>query len=88
LRGLTEERGAFTFALIHIPIVFLLFWAAVNYDTPLAAVVRSGICAFALVHVLLHAFWPRTPAYDFDNAISRLWIYGAGAFGAIYLLLK
>lgn len=87
LRALPDDRGFAVFTALHLPVFVALLLSVSRYETFPASAFRGGLCAFAVVHVGIHFFWPRTELYTFDNLFSRFWIYGAGGFGAVYLLL-
>ena len=44
--------------------------------------------AFFVVRVVLHLLFVNHPEYSFTSALSRVGILGAGAFGALDLLLS
>ncbi len=87
LRALPGDRGFVVFTALHLPVLVALVFSAAQDDAPLSLLFRKGLCAFAVVHVGLHFFWPRSERYGFDNLFSRFWIYGAGGFGVAFLLL-
>ncbi len=46
---------------------------------------RSGLAAFAVIHVGVHWAFRRPPAYEFSNLSSCLLIGFVGGLGGIYL---
>ncbi|RQV98891.1 hypothetical protein EH220_02605 [bacterium] len=86
LRAMKDETAAAWFIALHVPIVFFLLALIALPDAGFAIVSRNVFCAFAVVHAGLHAFWPKSDLYQFDNAVSRSLIYGAGIFGALYFV--
>ena len=86
LRKMKEETAAAWFVALHVPVVFFLLALIALPEAGFAIVSRKVFCAFAAVHVGLHAFWPKSDLYLFDNTVSRSLIYGAGLFGALYLM--
>lgn len=86
LRKMKDETAAAWFITLHVPVVFLLLALIALPETGFAVVSRNVFCAFAVVHVGLHAFWPKSDLYLFDNTASRSLIYGAGLFGVLSLI--
>ena len=86
LRAMKDETAAAWFIVLHVPVVFFLLALIALPDANYAVVSRNAFCAFAVVHAGLHAFWPKSDLYSFDNAVSRSLIYGAGLFGALYFI--
>jgi hypothetical protein len=86
LRAMKDETAAAWFIALHVPIVFFLLALIAFPEAGFAVVSRNVFCAFAVVHAGLHAFWPKSNLYSFDNVVSRSLIYGAGLFGAIYFI--
>ncbi len=88
LRSMQESHAAMVFTLLHIPLFLLLLLALSRFESRRSAAIRGAFAVFAVMHVGLHAFWPRSELYNFDNPISTGLIYGAGICGGAYLLLK
>jgi hypothetical protein len=86
LRTMKDESAAAWFIALHVPIVFFLLVLIALPEAGFAVVSRNVFCAFAVVHAGLHAFWPESDLYSFNNAVSRSLIYGAGLFGALYFI--
>jgi hypothetical protein len=82
LSRLAPHKAANWFLLLHVP-----FFAVLLYGITDAAPrgLQVGVGIFSVVHVALHFFWPRTPKYRFDNPISRIWIWGSGLSGGVYV---
>jgi hypothetical protein len=83
LRRLESRRAAEWFLVLHVP-----FFAVLLFSLTAGAPqdVNLGVGVFAVVHLALHVFWPRTPRYRFDNPTSRFWIWGAGLAGGFDVL--
>jgi len=86
LRVMKDETAAVWFVALHVPVVFFLLVLIALPEAGFAVVSRNVFSAFAAVHAGLHAFWPKSDLYLFDNTVSRSLIYGAGLFGALYLM--
>lgn len=86
LRKMREEVAAAYWVILHVclflPVLALLAFPGAGF----AGAGRMILCGFAIVHVGLHAFWPRSELYRFDNLLSWTLIGGAGLFGAVHLL--
>jgi hypothetical protein len=90
LKGMPEKRAAFWFMVLHVPIIFglLLLAAAPEPSNGAVAFSKTAFCAFAAVHAVIHTFFPRCEAYEFDNLASALMIYGSGLLGVAFLILR
>jgi len=86
LSTMKDETAAAWFIALHVPVVFFLLVLIVLPEAGFAVASCNVFCAFAVVHVGLHAFWPKSELYLFDNTVSRSLIYGEGLFGALYLV--
>jgi hypothetical protein len=86
LRKMKDETAAGWFIALHVPVVFFLLSVIALPEANFAVVARNVFCAFAVVHAGLHAFWPKSDLYLFDNTVSWSLIYGAGLFGALYFI--
>ena len=81
-----DETGYSVFTLLHVPLYALLLWGLFG-DTGLSRALIFGLDAFFVVHVVLHLHFRDHPEYRFRSALSWLLILGAGAFGALDLML-
>jgi hypothetical protein len=79
---LESRRAAEWFLVLHAPFFAVLLFAITDEAPP---GLKVGVGGFAVVHVALHFFWPRTPRYRFDNPTSRFWIWGSGVAGGVYV---
>jgi hypothetical protein len=86
LRTMKDETAAAWFIALHVPVVFFLLAVIALPEAGFAVVSRNVFCAFVFVHAGLHAFWPESDLYSFDNTVSRCLIYGAGLFGVLYFI--
>lgn len=88
LKDLPDELGYRVFTAIHVPLYVVLLYALVGSG---AAGLNQGLIAalnwFFLIHVGLHIGLRRLPHYTFRSWFSWALISGAGAAGAIDLLL-
>lgn len=67
----------------HIAIVLGLLVAA---EVTRSALIRMGLCVFAVLHVGLHWLFRNDPVQAVASAASWVLILLAGAFGAAYLV--
>lgn len=84
LRRWDDEKAARCFIVLHLPLIYVILMALMPNapDT-----LREGVCVFAIIHVALHFFWPRSDLYLFDNYESRFLIWGAGIAGLLYFIV-
>ena len=81
---LPEPIGEQTFIWAHVPLFAALVWAEQSaYQNE----VRTGLAAFAIIHVGLHWIYRNHPDNEFNNASSWSLIIGTGILGALYLVL-
>lgn len=78
---LPDRVGEEFFVWLHVP----LFLAVLHFSGEEGF--RTGLAAFALVHVALHWMFRLHPAYEFNNPSSWALILLTGTFGAGYLTL-
>jgi hypothetical protein len=89
LSTLEEERAFHVFTALHIPIFLVTFLAV--FGTSGSALRENtiiGLDTFFVVHVVLHIFFWKHPAYDFHAAFSRWLIFGASAAGLFDLISR
>ncbi|WP_296417529.1 DUF6713 family protein [Pseudooctadecabacter sp.] len=82
LRALPERLGEQIFIWAHVPLFALLLWGG---DGNPQSATRVGLAVFAIIHVGLHVFFRRHPAYEFNTVSSWALIVLTGTLGAIYL---
>lgn len=83
---MNDEAGYLVFTSVHVPLYVLLLWGLYSDDVSRGLIV--GLDAFFLVHVVLHVLFVNHPEYRFRSAFSWALILGAGAFGALDLVLS
>jgi hypothetical protein len=88
LDRLNDERGRIVFVMAHIPLFALIVWLGFPASPGGPTLFRAIFAAFCVVHAGLHSLYERHPRYEFNNRWSRLLIYGAAVFGALYLVLS
>jgi hypothetical protein len=81
-RWMPEHIGEHVFIWAHAPLLFLVFWlSGASADGAFAI----ALSVFSVVHVGLHWFYRKHPAYEFNNAGSWSLILLTGALGAAHL---
>lgn len=83
-----EEIGFPVFVLAHVPLFAWLLWLVGHADPAIRARWQAIVSAFLVVHVGLHLLFSGHAHYDFHGWMSKLLIFGAGAAGALQLLLR
>lgn len=84
---LPDRIGFPVFVLLHVPLFAVLPWWVGHRDPGIRRGARTASSAFLVVHVGLHLAFSAHEHYDFHSALSKLLIFGGGAFGALYLAL-
>jgi hypothetical protein len=85
LGRLDDERGYLLFTALHVPLFLGLLWAL--FGAGLDARLARWLSGFCILHVGLHLLALRHPANGFTSPLSWALIGGAGACGALQLLL-
>lgn len=86
LGKMDDEAGYVAFTALHVPIYALLLWGLYG-EGGINLVLVVGLDAFFVVHVFLHLIFYDHPENRFRSVFSYALIFGAGALGAIDLLL-
>lgn len=79
--NLSDEHAYPLFIALHVPL-FVLIVANVHTQS-----FQIGLDTFLIVHAMLHWLLRNHPHINFNNAFSRLWIFGGGALGAVHLIV-
>lgn len=87
IRALSEEAGMTIFVAAHVPFFAILVALISSRDSRIRHMSRLGVGLFLVGHGALHLFFRAHPVYEFSSLLSNLLIYGASAFGMIYLIL-
>lgn len=80
------ETGYLVFTGLHVPLYALLLWGLLGGDGANEALI-IGLDVFFVVHVLLHLVYFKHPEYRFRSTFSWALLLGAGAFGALDLIV-
>ncbi len=88
LRGLPEAAAYPAFLLLHLPMVFVLFWLSHHKAPRLREGFRLLVAGFLVVHAGLHARLANHPLNGFEGLVSNGLIAAAGLCGGLYLLLR
>ena len=84
LNALGDEAGYRAFTALHVPVYALLLLGLVGGASRSLMV---GLNVFFIVHVFLHLTFYAHPENRFRSVFSYALIFGAGASGALDLLL-
>jgi hypothetical protein len=84
---LADATGRQVFVLAHIPLFGVLIALVASLNQTVRQRARWLICAFALLHGIVHLLFSSHSEYEFSSATSHLLIFGGALFGALYLAL-
>ncbi len=68
------------FTLVHVPLFALIIWAGQS------VAFQAVFSIFLIIHVGLHYYFRKHPAYEFNNWFSNLLIIGGAPLGGLHLL--
>ncbi|MGI9405612.1 MAG: DUF6713 family protein, partial [Hyphomicrobiaceae bacterium] len=83
---LPDETGFLVFVLLHVPGFALVMWLSIPLDANVATPFQIAFSIFCIVHVGLHKLLERRLAFEFNNPLSQLLIWGSGVFGLGHLI--
>ena len=86
LGTLSDETGMIVFIAAHVPLFAVVLALIASSNVRTREFSRLCIGAFLLFHGLLHALSIGQATYEFSSTLSNVLIFGAAAFGALYLL--
>ena len=87
LRRMPDPVGRDVFVLVHVPLTALLIWFALYPQGIVRLRFQVATDLFFLLHIGLHQAFRSHPHYDFRSLLSRGLILGAGAAGAVHLVI-
>ncbi len=87
LRKLPDGGALRWFITLHLPLLVGLFILAGAGDTATVRWIQGTVDLFLIVHAGLHERLARGDGTVFANPFSRTLIWGAGAVGAIHLVV-
>ncbi len=87
LRRLDDQRGFELFTLLHVPLFAVLLWLAAHSSPAVRLAFQVGMDLFLIIHAGLHKQLDQRALYEFNNPLSAVLIYGAGAVGLTHLVL-
>jgi hypothetical protein len=85
---LSDDAGRQVFVALHLPLFAALVWALFLSSATIQRRSRFGLALFMMVHVGLHATLEVPGISSFPEALSRLFIIGAGLVGADLLAVE
>lgn len=85
---LPDEIGLPVFVLMHVPLFAWLIWLVGHTEPVVRLRWQTIVSTFLVVHVGLHLLFSGHVHYDFHGGLSKLLIFGGGAFGALHLLQR
>lgn len=83
---LSDETGFLVFVLLHVPLFALIIWLSIPMDAKVATPFQIVFSIFCIAHVMLHKVLERRLAYEFNNPLSQLLIWGSGVCGLGHLI--
>jgi len=86
LNSMTDANAESVFVLAHVPLFALLLALSSSLNPKTRKVTQVVLCAFLIVHGLLHYFLSDQPGYEFESWVSSLLIYGAAFCGVAWFL--
>lgn len=87
LRDMPEDTAAVIFIVLHIPLLFLLWFITTLASSDVQFSSRVAIDAFLVIHAGLHWSLRNRPKYDFNSLISRVLIFATAVVGVLHLLV-
>jgi hypothetical protein len=87
LRSLPDMVAYNIFVFLHVPLFAILIALVTSNNHRVRRRSRLGLSAFLLVHAALHAWFSRSPGYEFDSILSNTLVFGGALLGAIYLAI-
>ncbi len=88
LRSLPDTAARWWFVALHVPLFFAILSLGHAREARLREATRLVVAAFLLIHAVLHFALSSLDEYGFHGALSNVLIFGAGACGVAYLLLR
>ena len=86
LRSLPDGLAGRLFVLLHVPLFLGVFRLATHPSPRVHRPFRRTLCAFAVVHAVVHRRSRGHPEYEFEGPTSRVLIHGAALAGLVHLL--
>jgi len=84
LNRLDDERAHQLFALLHVPLLILIFWFLSRPHQPVYIWFQLVVDLFLIIHLGLHLLFRSHPANTFGNAFSMRLITGMALLGVIH----
>ncbi len=88
LRTLSDDVASLYFVAMHFVIIFAFFYFGHHQKSKVEEGFRGAVALFLIVHGILHFRLSDDPLYTFSGLSSNLYIYGASAFGLLFLLMQ
>lgn len=82
-----EAIASALFIAAHFPLFFVFFYLGSHRSPKVRNTFRIVVCCFLVVHSGLHFGLSNHEYYFFDGILSNLYIFGAAAFGAAFLVV-
>ncbi len=76
-----DDAGYVVFVLLHIPLMVVIILALPSQTF------QVGMDMFLILHGGLHILFRNHPAYTFNNALSKMLIFGVIPLAILHLLL-
>ncbi len=87
LRTLPDVTASSLFVALHFPFFFLFLYLSHHRSTLVKERFRLAVCAFLIVHGILHFRLSSEPLYLFESALSNTYIASASLIGLLHVAL-
>lgn len=87
LRTLEDDTGYKTFILLHIPILFILFFLNSTLLNEAKIWFQFSFDLFLIIHLVLHFIFRNDEKNQFNNRLSKSIIYITALVGTVHLML-
>jgi len=87
LKDLDDDVAYKVFALVHIPLYFIVIFILVQADTSSVILLKYVINIFLIGHASIHYFFRRNPNNRFISLFSNAIIYSLAVLAAVHIAL-
>ena len=81
---LNDQLGQNIFILLHVPILWVVFWLSAHRSEFIRHRTQLSIDVFLVVHTIIHFGFSGHKFYEFSGTLSHFFIIGGGILGAMH----